>query len=234
MAWLIQIVDDDAELVKVLATRLKKEGYQTRSAFTGKAALEEASKEPLPDLILLDLLLPDLPGLEVCKLIRQHPRIRHVPVIIVSALSEEIDRVVGFEIGADDYVCKPFSTRELLLRIRALLRRVEPVQSASEPICFGKLRVEESAHRIWIGEEEIYLTALELRLLIKLITRKGQVQSREVLLIEVWGSGPDLETRTIDTSVKRLRQKLKDAGDYIETVRGVGYRLKATPEEEGL
>lgn len=232
MSRLILIVDDDAELVKALATRLTKEGYQIRSAFTGKAALEEASKEPLPDLILLDLMLPDLPGLEVCKLIRQSERIRHVPVIVLSALSEEIDRVVGFEIGADDYVCKPFSTRELLLRIRALLRRVESMQIKPEPMCFGKLRIDESAHRVWVREEEVDLTALEFRLLVKLLTRKGQVQSREVLLFEVWGTGLDLETRTIDTTVKRLRQKLKEAGDYIETVRGVGYRFIATPKEE--
>jgi two-component system phosphate regulon response regulator PhoB len=148
-----------------------------------------------------------------------------------TAKGEEIDRVVGFEVGADDYIVKPFSIRELILRIRALLRRVNRVDGEPSLIRFGRLKIDRDAHRAWVDDGEIGLTALEFRLLHALMSRKGRVQTRDALLSDVWGIEADVTTRTVDTHVKRLREKLGDAGEYIETLRGVGYRFKDQPDE---
>ncbi len=230
MLGLILIVDDETDLVNALEYSIQKEGYQTRTALTGNAALDAVEKDPRPDLVLLDLMLPDISGLEVCKRLKGKESTRDIPVIMVTAKTEEIDRVVGFEIGADDYLTKPFSTRELLLRIRAVLRRFQPAQKDSPALVFGVLRLDEAAHKVWVDEETIELTALEFRLLTTLLDRKGRVQSRDVLLSDVWGIHSEVETRTVDTHVKRLRQKLGPAGDYIETVRGVGYRFSISTD----
>lgn len=231
--WIL-IVDDEADLVRTLEYTLEREGFETRSARNGKAALELLARDPAPDLVLLDLMLPDMSGTEVCRKLRQDPRTRKVPVIMLTAKTDEIDRVVGFEVGADDYVAKPFSLRELMLRVRAVLRRANPNESTSddeeeEELRFGILRVDVPGHRAWVGEEEISLTALEFRLLVTLLTRKGRVQTRDRLLDDVWGIQADVTTRTVDTHIKRLREKLGAAGDYVETLRGVGYRFKAEP-----
>ncbi|HJL40670.1 MAG TPA: response regulator transcription factor [Myxococcales bacterium LLY-WYZ-16_1] len=231
MGGLILIVDDERDLVTTLEYNLQREGYQTRSALTGQEAVEQARHQPTPDIVLLDLMLPDMPGTEVCRQIRNTPETRHIPVVMLTAKGEEIDRVVGFEVGADDYVTKPFSVRELLLRLRAVLRRTQPTPSEpTDDIAFGRLRVDPDAHQVWLDGDEVTLTALEFKLLTTLLSRKGRVQSRKQLLDDVWGIQADVSTRTVDTHVKRLRQKLGAAGEYIETLRGVGYRFRPQAE----
>jgi two-component system phosphate regulon response regulator PhoB len=230
---LILIVEDEQDLAGTLAYNLEKEGYETREAWTGQQALKAMVKEPLPDLVLLDLMLPDMSGTEVCRRLRQGERTRQIPVIMVTAKGEEIDRVVGFEVGADDYVTKPYSVRELSLRVRAILRRAggDEVVSGTR-MEFGEIAVDTTAHRVFLNEEEVQLTALEFKLLTTFLMRKGRVQTREVLLNDVWGIHANVMTRTVDTHVKRLREKLGEGGRYIETLRGVGYRFKTSPEEE--
>ena len=178
-------------------------------------------------------MLPDMSGTEVCRQIKSDPQLKTTQVIILTAKGEEIDRVVGFELGADDYVVKPFSVRELLLRIQAILRRGAPEAEATDAIQFGKLKIDRGAHRVWSADQELELTALEFKLLVTLFERKNRVQSRSTLLNDVWGIEADITTRTVDTHVKRLREKLGESGDYIETVRGVGYRFAETPEAVG-
>lgn len=230
---LILIVEDEQDLAGTLAYNLEKEGYETREAWTGQQALKAMVKDPLPDLVLLDLMLPDMSGTEVCRRLRQGERTRQIPVIMVTAKGEEIDRVVGFEVGADDYVTKPYSVRELSLRVRAILRRAggDEVVSGTR-MEFGEIAVDTTAHRVFLSEEEVQLTALEFKLLTTFLMRKGRVQTREVLLNDVWGIHANVMTRTVDTHVKRLREKLGEGGRYIETLRGVGYRFKTSPEEE--
>ena len=235
MSALILIVEDERDLLATLEYNLEREGYQTRIAATGREALDAARLLPVPDLVLLDLMLPDLSGTEVCRQLRQDEATREIPVIMCTAKAEEIDRVVGFEVGADDYVVKPYSVRELLLRIRAVLRRAtgpkeEGTRDDAEDFSFGRLRVDVAGHQVWVDGEEIRLTALEFRLLTTFHSRRGRVQSRERLLSDVWGYQADVTTRTVDTHVKRLREKLDAAGDYIETVRGVGYRFRSRPD----
>jgi two-component system phosphate regulon response regulator PhoB len=227
MSELILIVDDEPELVRPLEFAFKREGFETRVAHDGRTALDLASEQPIPDLVLLDLMLPDISGTEVCRRLKADPATRDMR-------GEEIDRVVGFEVGADDYVVKPFSTRELVLRARAVLRRrggPRTVESTGEVTTFGSLRVDEAGHRVWVAGEEVQLTALEFRLLTTFLERKGRVQSRDVLLDTVWGVSTAVTTRTVDTHVKRLRQKLGAAGSYVQTIRGVGYRFRATPDD---
>lgn len=231
MAELVLIVDDESDLIETLSFNLEREGYSVRAVGTGKAALEAAQVAPPPDLVLLDLMLPDMSGTEVCKNLRMQPATRETPVIMLTARSDEVDRVLGLELGADDYVVKPFSVRELLLRIRAVLRRsisIAPSSTGSQT--FGCLKLDVEAHRVWVEGEEITLTALEFRLLSTLLERKGRVQSRDALLEHVWQMPAELTTRTVDTHVKRLRQKLLAAGAYIQTVRGVGYRFVDSPD----
>jgi len=231
MSNLILIVEDERDLLDTLDYNLQREGYRTRCAATGNEALTLANERPLPDLVVLDLMLPDMSGTEVCRSLRGSDVTRNVPVLMLTAKGEEIDRVVGFEVGADDYVCKPFSVRELSLRIRAILRRTQSTDTETEQLEFGRLRVDASAHRCWVDDEEVQLTALEFKLLTTLMRRRGRVQTREVLLTDVWGFSAEVTTRTVDTHVKRLRQKIGDAGRYIETLRGVGYRFRSEPSE---
>lgn len=235
----ILIVEDEADLATTLEYNLQREGYRPRIAATGQAALEEIAQGPNLDAVLLDLMLPDIPGTEICKRLREHERTRQIPVIMLTAKGEEIDRVVGFEVGADDYVVKPFSVRELMLRLRALLRRADrptdPLTARlideSDTIIFGSLRLDRQGHRVWVEDQEINLTALEFRLLHAFVSRRGRVQTRDALLSDVWGIEADVTTRTVDTHVKRLREKLGNAGRYIETLRGVGYRFRDRPSE---
>jgi two-component system phosphate regulon response regulator PhoB len=234
----ILLVEDEADLASTLEYNLQREGYRVRLAPDGRTALAELAQDPPPDAVLLDLMLPDMSGTEICKHIREQERTRETPVIMLTAKGAEIDRVVGFELGADDYVVKPFSVRELLLRVRALLRRADrpSSESESEPtmVSFERLRIDREAHRVWVDEQEITLTALEFRLLYAFISRRGRVQTRDALLSDVWGIEADVTTRTVDTHVKRLREKLGEAGGYIETLRGVGYRFRDRPvDEEG-
>jgi two-component system, OmpR family, phosphate regulon response regulator PhoB len=231
MQGLILVIEDEPDLAATLEYNLQKEGYQTRVAANGLSGLESAALEPLPDAIVLDLMLPDVSGTEVCRRLRESDRTREIPIIMCTAKGSEIDRVVGFEVGADDYVVKPYSVRELILRIRALLRRSHRVEGEPSLIRFGRLKIDRDAHRAWVDDAEIGLTALEFRLLHAFLSRRGRVQTRDALLSDVWGIEADVTTRTVDTHVKRLREKLGDAGAYIETLRGVGYRFKDQPDE---
>ncbi len=231
MQGLILIIEDEVDLATTLEYNLSREGYQTRLAHTGQDGLDAAMKEPIPDAIVLDLMLPDISGTEVCRRLREHDRTRIVPILMCTAKGSEIDRVVGFEVGADDYIVKPFSVRELILRVRAVLRRLQRAESEPATMTFGRLRIDHEAHRVWVDDAEVGLTALEFRLLHAFLSRKGRVQTRDTLLSDVWGIDAEVTTRTVDTHVKRLREKLGDAGAYIETLRGVGYRFRDQPEE---
>lgn len=223
------IVEDEADIRDLLAYNLKAAGHEVFETGSGVDALSLA-RRVTPDLILLDLMLPDLPGTEVCRKLKSDPATSDIRVVMLTARGEEIDRVVGFELGVDDYVVKPFSVRELILRIQAILRRGEvPPEESKEVMAAGILTVDRSRHRVTVADEEVSLTALEFRLLWTLLERKGRVQTRERLLEDVWDMSPDVTTRTVDTHVKRLREKLGEAGPYVETVRGVGYRFTETP-----
>jgi len=229
---LVLVIEDEIDLATTIEYNLRSDGFQVRLAHSGKQGLASAQADPLPDLIVLDLMLPDLSGTELCRRLREQERTRDIPVIMCTAKGEEIDRVVGFEVGADDYLVKPFSVRELVLRARALLRRVHRAEGEPSLIKFGRLKIDRDAHRAWVDDAEIGLTALEFRLLHAFMSRRGRVQTRDALLADVWGIEADVTTRTVDTHVKRLREKLGDAGVYIETLRGVGYRFKDQPDED--
>lgn len=225
----VLVIEDESDLAEVLQYNLAAAGFDVTVAGRGKEGLRLAGQSP-PDLVLLDLMLPDVPGTDVCRTLKADARTRHVPVIMLTAKGEEIDRVVGFEIGAEDYVVKPFSVRELLLRVQAVLRRAAaPRTEAGTTFEFGALRVDRGAHRLWVHGQEVELTALEFKLLTVLYDRRNRVQTRARLLDDVWGITADVTTRTVDTHVKRLREKLGQAGDYVETVRGVGYRFAESP-----
>jgi two-component system phosphate regulon response regulator PhoB len=224
----ILVIEDEKDIQDVLDYNLRQAGHKVNVASTGAEGLKLA-REKKPDLVLLDLMLPDISGTEVCKTLKQDSVTRDVQVLILTAKGEEIDRVVGFEIGADDYVVKPFSVRELVLRIQAILRRVSGELDNTPTIFFGSLKVDREAHRVWVSEKEVELTALEFKLLVTLHDRKNRVQTRDALLQDVWGIEADITTRTVDTHVKRLREKLGNAGEYVETVRGVGYRFADVP-----
>ena len=226
----ILVIEDEQDLQTVLAYNLKLAGHVVTSALRGNEGLVSAQAQP-PDLILLDLMLPDLSGIEICKMLKADKATRHVPIVMLTAKGEEIDRVLGFELGAEDYVTKPFSLRELLLRIQAILRRIQTSapQTPGESIQFGELRIDPSAYRVWVENTEVQLTSMEFRLLMTLYERRNRVQTRSSLLKDVWGMQGDTETRTVDTHVKRLREKLGIAEAYVETVRGVGYRFLTTP-----
>jgi len=228
----ILVVEDEQDLRQVLEYNLRDAGHEVVAFGEGRKAMAWAAEET-PDLVLLDLMLPDISGLEVCRALKAGKNTRDVPVVMVTARGEEIDRVVGFELGADDYVVKPFSVRELLLRLRAVLRRgalpPEDVAQTTKPIRFGRLTIDVGAHRVWVDGQELSLTPLEFKLVCTLYERRNRVQSRGALLDDVWGASQENMTRTIDTHVKRLREKLGDVGAYIETVRGVGYRFVGSP-----
>ncbi len=230
----ILVVDDEVDLLDLVEMNLKREGFETLRATNGREVFEQV-EDVTPSLVILDLMLPDMSGTEICRRLRSMPATAEVPVIILSAKGEEIDRVVGFELGADDYVTKPFSTRELVLRVRAVLRRQASAPAAEEGgperLDYGLLRIDEAAHRVWVEEQEVALTATEFKLLMTLARRAGRVQTRGSLLSDVWDMPPDLNTRTVDTHVKRLREKLEGASGHIETVRGVGYRFNASPSQ---
>ncbi|MGE5185660.1 MAG: response regulator transcription factor [Acidobacteriota bacterium] len=231
MSGTVLVIEDEVDLATTLEYNLKAAGFQVKLAHTGRQGLTAATSEPIPDVIVLDLMLPDLAGTELCRKLREQDRTRDVPVIMCTAKGEEIDRVVGFEVGADDYIVKPYSVRELILRIRAVLRRAHRPDGEPTAIKFGRVRIDREAHRAWVDDAEIELTALEFKLLHAFLSRRGRVQTRDALLGEVWGIDADVTTRTVDTHVKRLREKLGSAGAYIETLRGVGYRFKGELDE---
>lgn len=221
----ILVVEDEADLQHLLDYNLGQAGHEAIAALRAEDGLRLA-RERVPDLVVLDLMLPDLSGTELCKALKRDSRTQHIPVLMLTAKGEEIDRVLGFELGAEDYVVKPFSVRELMLRIHALLARSQGTgKEGGALLTHGVLRIDEAARRVWVEAREVELTPLEYKLLVTLATRRNRVQTRAALLDEVWGIEADLTTRTVDTHVKRLREKLGPARDYIRTVRGAGYRF---------
>ena len=221
----ILIVEDEKDVVDLLTLNLRKAGgFIITTADDGAIGLTKAREEN-PALIVLDLMLPKMPGLEVCKILKTDSATRHIPILMLTARAEEIDRIVGLEFGADDYVVKPFSPREVVLRIKAILRRgtAEPEE---DRLSAGPITIDPARHRVSVDGKPVELTSLEYRLLRTLIQRRGRVQERDRLLNDVWGYESVIDTRTVDTHVRRLREKLGKAGDVIETVRGFGYRLR--------
>jgi two-component system phosphate regulon response regulator PhoB len=227
----ILIVEDEIDLATVVAYNLRADGFEVVSVGTASDAYRAISAQTI-DLVLLDLMLPDATGLDVCRRLKNDAATRTIPIIIASARGDEVDRIVGLELGADDYLVKPFSMREIVLRARIILRRTEPASvSGNDIVEFGVLTVDRTAHRTFVEGSEIQLTQLELRLLTTLLERKNRTQSRERLLQDVWQLQGVIETRTVDTHVKRLREKLGSAAGYIRTVRGIGYRFASAPDE---
>jgi two-component system phosphate regulon response regulator PhoB len=224
MAERILVIDDEPDLLELVRINLKQAGYEVETAETGRDALE-LLRRSAPDLVVLDLMLPDVTGTEICRRMRTDPELADLPIIMLTAKADEVDRVVGLELGADDYVTKPFSPRELTLRVRAVLRRRKPPAPPTEALAHGALRLDPARHRCFVGPTEVPLTAKEFELLRTLMARPGRVLTRDQLLDEVWGTDIAVTTRTIDTHLKRLREKLGAASDLIETVRGVGYRF---------
>jgi two-component system phosphate regulon response regulator PhoB len=229
----VLVVEDERDLQEVIAYNLREQGHEVTASGQG-GDVPALVRGQRPDIVILDLMLPDMSGLEVCRILKSDPATRPIPVVMVTAKGAEVDRVVGFELGADDYVVKPFSVRELLLRIQAVLRRAQPVEPAVAPttITFGRLHIDREAPSVQVDDRIVTLTALELRLLCTLYDRRNRVQSRAVLLDDVWSVSGENVTRTVDTHVKRLREKLGPAGVYIETIRGIGYRFVGAPPKQ--
>jgi len=223
----VLVVEDEADLRTLVAYNLKSAGHEVEAVETGFAALQALVRQP-PDLVVLDLMLPDLPGTHVCREIRAGETTRAIPVLMLTAKGEEIDRVVGFEVGADDYIVKPFSMRELLLRIRAILRRCEgqATPQSDALLTMGGITIDTERHRVMSMDKEVDLTTTEYKLLLYLAERPGRVLSRELLLQNVWSYNNMGDTRTVDTHITRLRGKLGSPGDLIKTVRGFGYKIE--------
>jgi len=224
MAERILVIDDEPDLLELVRFHLAQEGFEVEIAATGREGLQ-AIRRGSPSLVVLDLMLPDLSGTELCRRIRADEHLAELPIIMLTARSEEVDRVVGFELGADDYVTKPFSPRELTLRVQAVLRRAQALAEPERALHHGSLTLDPGRHRCSVAGESIGLTAKEFRILQVLMSRAGRVMSRQRLLELVWGADITVTERTIDTHLKRLREKLGSAGGLIETVRGVGYRF---------
>ena len=220
----ILVIDDEPDILELVRFGLTQEGFSVETASTAAEGLEQVARRQ-PDLVVLDLMLPDMSGTEVCRRLRSNPETAALPVVMLTARSEEVDRVVGFELGADDYVTKPFSPRELALRVKAVLRRSGQPAGAERALVHGSLVLDLERHRCLVGDQPVDLTAKEFGLLQSLMSRPGRVLTREQLLEELWGSDVTVTHRTVDTHLKRLREKLAEAGSYIHTVRGVGYRF---------
>ncbi|MFA5164318.1 MAG: response regulator transcription factor [Candidatus Omnitrophota bacterium] len=226
----ILIVEDDRNISKLIKFNLEKEGFDAFAVPNGEDALEHLKRYSV-DLVILDIMLPKMDGFEVCRQAKQDPKLKDIPVIMLTAKGEEVDRVVGLELGADDYIVKPFSPRELTLRVKAILRRGKAPAAVKEILKAGGITVDSARHRVTAGRKEIELTPMEFKLLSTLMVRSGRVQSREQLLADVWDIAADVDTRTIDTHIKRLREKLGKPGDAIRTVRGLGYQFREDDED---
>lgn len=224
MSTKILVVDDEPDALELVEFNLKAAGYEVVTAADGEEGLKKA-RTASPALILLDVMLPEIDGMEVCKLLKRDPATAAIPVIMLTAKGAEIDRVLGLELGADDYVTKPFSPRELVLRVKGLLRRGRPTEEKADRIVLGELQIDIPRHEVRIQGKRVELTATEFKLLTVLAQRKGRVQSRDKLLQDVWEYDNLIDTRTVDTHMRRLREKMGRAAKYLDTVRGVGYRL---------
>ncbi len=222
----ILVVDDEPDALEILGFKLKEAGYQPIFAKDGARAIASARDER-PALIVLDLMLPEVDGLEVCKILRRDPTTAMIPILMLTARAAEMDRVLGLELGADDYVTKPFSPRELVLRIKKQLARVKASEEPVAVLRYGELEIDVPRHAVTVGGAVVDLTATEFKLLEILARRRGRVQTRERLLQDVWGYENPIDSRTVDTHMRRLREKIGAAADYLETIRGVGYRFRA-------
>ena len=230
----VLVIEDEPDIRKTLEYNFSREGYKVE----GCGSIEEANtflENPSYSIILLDLMLPDGSGLDLCKQIKSNPETNETPILILTAKDDEVDKVVGFELGADDYVTKPFSVRELILRVKAILKRNTKTSNPTNQTHeinrnFGSLKMNVESHEVFINDEEIILTALEFKLLRQLVERRGRVQTRDQLLTDVWGYSSDITTRTVDTHIKRLREKLGSIGKYVQTIRGVGYKFSRNPD----
>ncbi len=224
----ILVVEDEKDILDLVDFNLRQAGYKVIKTTDGAEGLRLAQSEA-PDLVVLDLMLPGVEGKEICRRLRQNQSTRHLPILILTALASETDRIIGFELGADDYLTKPFSTRELVLRVNAILRRTGDEEDEAGSLVLGDLRIDPVRHRVEVAGEELSLTATEFRLLRRLAANAGKVQTREVLLERVWGYAYEGYARTVDTHVRRLRKKLGPVAECIETVRGIGYRYREQP-----
>jgi two-component system phosphate regulon response regulator PhoB len=221
----ILVVEDEEDIVDLIEYHLKQSGFSVITALDGPSGLERARKE-LPSLIILDLMLPGMDGKDICRSLKSNPLTQSIPILMLTAKAEEVDRVIGLELGADDYVTKPFSPRELVLRVKAILRRKEAAKEGEKVIQIGDLLIDIDRHHVSIKKSSIPLTSTEFKLLVELASNRGRVQTRERLLDKVWGYTYEGYARTVDTHIRRLREKLGPSGDYIETLRGVGYRFR--------
>ena len=219
------VADDDSDLLKLLSTMLGQEGFNVITANNGETAIKKVKTE-LPHLMILDVQMPMMNGLEVCKVLKQDEQTRNIPIIMLTGRSDEIDRVVGLELGAEDYIVKPFSVREMILRVSKVLRRTYGKETNSGSFKIGTLSVDSSKHEVRVQGKLIDLTLTEFKILSCLIQNPGQVKTRESLLNEVWGFKEEVFSRTVDTHIQRLRSKLQEADKYIKTIRGVGYLIK--------
>jgi two-component system phosphate regulon response regulator PhoB len=221
----ILLIEDEPDIAEVLQYNLEKEGFEVEIAHRGDSGLEALRRQP-PDLILLDLMLPGVDGLELTRILKREAATARLPIVMLTARGEEVDRIVGLELGADDYISKPFSPREVVLRVKAVLRRRQPEESDGERLEIGTIRLDISGHQLRLDGKEVPLTATEFRLLRLLMERGGRVQTRGQLLSDVWGYAENIDSRTVDTHIRRLRRKLGTEAERIETVIGVGYRLR--------
>ena len=221
----ILLIEDEPDIAEVLQYNLTKEGFDVELAHRGDSGLESLRRQA-PDLILLDLMLPGVDGLELTRLLKRDTNTSRIPIVMLTARGEEVDRIVGLELGADDYISKPFSPREVVLRVKAVLRRLQHEEPAGDKLEIGGIQLDVAAHQLRIRGKEVALTATELRLLRLLMERAGRVQTRGTLLSDVWGYAEDIDSRTVDTHIRRLRRKLGPEADRVETVIGVGYRLR--------
>ena len=226
----VLVVEDEKDILDLVEYHLKQAGFPVISALDGSSGLEEARKKN-PALIILDLMLPGMDGKDVCRSLKSNSLTRLIPILMLTARAEEVDRIIGFELGADDYVTKPFSPRELVLRVRAILRRKEMDREAEKFIQIGDLKIDVEGHHVSVNEMPIQLTSTEFKLLVELASKRGRVQTRTSLLDRVWGYTYEGYDRTVDTHIRHLREKLGDLGEYIETLRGVGYRFQEEKEQ---
>jgi DNA-binding response OmpR family regulator len=227
----VLIIEDDKHISKLVKYNLEKAGFDCTVAMSGEDAFGELGKTQV-DLIILDIMLPGMDGFEVCRNIKQESKLKNIPVVMLTAKGEEVDRIVGLELGADDYMVKPFSPRELVLRIKAILRRGKIEETKKDILTAGNLSVDIPRHRVTVKEKEVELTPMEFKLLVTLMERPGRVQTREGLLSEIWDIHAEVYTRTVDTHIKRLREKLGQAGKMIVTVVGMGYKFKQEDDED--
>ena len=220
----ILVIDDEADVLDMLVINLRAAGFTVVTAEDGASGLVKARTQP-PSLIILDLMLPKMSGLEICKVLKSETATRNIPIIMLTAKAEDVDKIVGLELGADDYVTKPFSPRELMLRVNRSLRRGKEKTPEAGTLSIGDLVLDHARHEVRVRSTAVELTATEFKLLALLMDRRGRVQGRDRLLNDVWGYESVIDTRTVDTHVRRLREKLGSVASYIETVRGVGYRI---------